>query len=153
MASHNNKHSSKRAAQDSEAPGSSSSGPSKRAKQSQTSSKEAKAIATQAKQELRLHQAIERSIQKALKEATVRSLPAQDSSLSHSGTLPNPAAMPSPAETTGAPMVPIPPLSPDGDPSSLTIQGEVHEAFFGPQSEPTPQGFLHSGPQPIFHWW
>lgn len=130
--------SSKRAAQDKVSSGSSSAVPSKQQKGSH-SSKEAKALAVKAKEELRLHEVIERSIQKALREASLREVP------SHSESSPLPAAAPPPPASTPSGLkrtsgTPLPQLSPDRDPVGPPLQAEVHEALFGPPpGPPTPR--------------
>lgn len=60
-----------------EEPGTSASVPAKKSRKAHASSKEAKNLAAWAKKELRLHQAVERSIQRALEEASVRDVPGQ----------------------------------------------------------------------------
>lgn len=129
MASSRHSKATKQALQDNEQPGSSYSAPTKWSKKPPTASRASKFSAARAKEELRLHQAIERSIQKALKEASVKE---QD----------QPAQAMAPASTppgvTPAPQASSPALSPDGDPSPLMEQRGDNEALFGPQSELSP---------------
>lgn len=122
----------KHALADSEQPGTSQQVPAKWNRKSQAPSKGAKSSSALAKEELRLHQAIECSIQKALREASMRES-------DQAATTADPATPP----LVGAPATraSTPALSPDGDPPSLEGQGGVNEVLFGlNRLNPHPQG-------------
>lgn len=148
MAAHQSK-ATKHHASGEAAPGPSLAGPSKKSKQSAkaSSSKEEKTAAAQSKEELRLHQAIERSIQKAIKEASVREVTTPSAPGVRQPGL-APPVPPSAPESSQDQHQDLLPLSPDGRSYLSPLQGEVREAFFGAQSESTPPGADTDDPPP-----
>lgn len=121
----------KHAILDSEQPGTSSPAPAKKSKKSSHKSD------STSKEELRLHQAIERSIQKALKEASIKEVQHPAPILVQAST---------PASPNPAPPVQTPALSPDGDAARLPDQGQINEELFGPQLAKSPPVVHSPGP-------
>ncbi|XP_034289304.1 uncharacterized protein LOC117675085 [Pantherophis guttatus] len=96
------------------------------------SSKVPQSSAALAKEELKLHKAIEKAIQKATKTA----------SLQDKDSLTSPQAPPLPRPTSPPPQATVPALSPDCEPSLAEEHVEVNTSLFGVQSE------VHSNPNP-----
>lgn len=117
-----------------EAGPSTSSEPPKKVKKTQTSKEEKKAAAKD-KEELRLHQAIERSIQKAIREASIREALIQPGTPPTQIPLAPQASEMAQGDPPAAEAQVSRPLSPDGDQGPPAPQGEVCEALFGAQSE------------------
>lgn len=129
-----------------DAPPGSSVGPSKRSKKS-SSSKEERDAAARAKEELRLHQAIEKSIQKAIKEASIREVVSPTGQgVSQPGLAP--PVTPTPPENVQGQDQNLPPLSPDGGSYVSPLQGEVREVLFGVQPVPSAPTVPAEAPPP-----
>lgn len=122
--------------------------PAKRSKKSHHtagSSKPPQSAAALAREELKLHKAIEKAIQKATKAVS-----SQEKSLTiqsdHSRASPQEKAL------SPSPQTPAPALSPDGDPPQTGERAEVNVTLFGDQSEgpsnPAPPANLEATEQP-----
>lgn len=145
MASHRHTKTSKQRLQGEEAQGTSSI-PAKRSRKAHHSSgthKASQSATALAKEELKRHKAIEKAIQKAIKEVSLqeRAIPSPQSA-----PLPGPSNQPSGVHLTS--QAPTLALFPDGDPSLATVHQEVNVALFGSQADsatpkpdpPEPQG-------------
>lgn len=122
--------------------GPSSAGTSKKSKKASSSKEEEKASAARAKEELRLHQAIERSIQKAIKEASIKELASPpDPGTSRPGPTSTAPSVPVPPMVLENSSQALPPLSPDGGGYVPPFRGKFGKPFLGPNLSP-----LHPGP-------
>lgn len=125
MASSRQAKSKKHGLQDIDQPGTSSSSiPAKRSKTSSSKSSESRS-----KEEMRLHQAIERSIQKAIKEASIKEIDPPTPVLGRTST---------PARQSAESSAQAPGLSPDGEGSRVQNPEQVNEALFGVQDDNSP---------------
>lgn len=90
---------------------------------------------------------IEKSIQKAIKEASIREVVSPTGQgVSQPGLAP--PVTPNPPETSQGQNQDLPPLSPDGGSYVSPLQGEVQEALFGVQPELSPPKVSAEAPPP-----